>query len=437
MRHVCNHAWRVLCSCFSKAFGDASIRTWIYRHATFFFLRLCAAGLNREGCGRKGVCMRETELQRYLCSNLKEAGLSTTLLVKRDVSVYTSDGKRFLADIAIEDSDGRGKRYAYFECKATVSLKKWIERYNAINDMIMDAVPVFLVAGKSEDDATAYQISHHGVRGECPLQEACKKLVEFLGFAREGVGTVSEYLRMVQITRNGFLGENHNRNTAQGHRLIFRGQANSAWELRPSLFRTYEKIRSTYYSGEECLIADAKRRFPAMFAKCKNNLDVLALMQHYEIPTRLLDVTENALVALYFASKEYEKKSNVDGKVFMIDVEAKELRDSLKMGQEDVDIGEWHRGSNVQKDAAPKLVRPPYLESRQRVQKCGFFIFKNREDGTMWKFDNHKVDEIDIPAKKKKDIRDELKQNCGIDQAVLFPESLADSRESILADVFE
>ena len=40
---------------------------------------------------------------------------------------------------------------------------------------------------------------------------------------------------------------------------------------------------------------------PRDFSECKSALDYLVQMQHYGLPTRLLDVTTNPLVALYFA----------------------------------------------------------------------------------------------------------------------------------------
>ena len=37
----------------------------------------------------------------------------------------------------------------------------------------------------------------------------------------------------------------------------------------------------------------------------RNHLDTLVTLQHYECPTRLLDITSNPLVALFFACKNY------------------------------------------------------------------------------------------------------------------------------------
>ena len=43
---------------------------------------------------------------------------------------------------------------------------------------------------------------------------------------------------------------------------------------------------------------------PQSFSECKSALDYLVQMQHYGLPTRLLDMTTNPLVALYFACLE-------------------------------------------------------------------------------------------------------------------------------------
>ena len=77
----------------------------------------------------------------------------------------------------------------------------------------------------------------------------------------------------------------------------------------PSLFRN-EK----YYANESNMINDFIAKYPDLFKDCQNNVDRLALMQHHQLPTRLLDLTTNALIALYFA---VEKDNCKDGVVYV------------------------------------------------------------------------------------------------------------------------
>ena len=65
---------------------------------------------------------------------------------------------------------------------------------------------------------------------------------------------------------------------------------------------------------ERNLIEMAKYKYPDVFRDSMTPVQLLALLQHYEIPTRLLDVTESALVALYFAC---QSKPDTDGEVFV------------------------------------------------------------------------------------------------------------------------
>lgn len=62
------------------------------------------------------------------------------------------------------------------------------------------------------------------------------------------------------------------------------------------------------------MINDFIAKYPDLFKDCQNNVDRLALMQHHQLPTRLLDLTTNALIALYFA---VEKDNCKDGVVYV------------------------------------------------------------------------------------------------------------------------
>ena len=87
--------------------------------------------------------------------------------------------------------------------------------------------------------------------------------------------------------------------------LLFRGQSNKAYELLPGI---------TIFNDERNLIEMAKFKMPDVFRNDQTPLELLALLQHHGIPTRLLDVTENALVALYFACCS---NPNTDGEVIV------------------------------------------------------------------------------------------------------------------------
>ncbi len=92
--------------------------------------------------------------------------------------------------------------------------------------------------------------------------------------------------------------------------VLYRGQGDSSWMMSPSLYRT------NLFDKEQVLISELLRVCPDEFSGL-SNFDALVKMQHYGMPTRLLDMTHNPLVALYFACED-QSLIEKDGSVYLI-----------------------------------------------------------------------------------------------------------------------
>lgn len=101
--------------------------------------------------------------------------------------------------------------------------------------------------------------------------------------------------------------------------LFFRGQSNSNYLLEPSIIRTPKRFKNEHRIYEECLV-----RNPEEFNfSNRTHLDVLKKMQHYGVPTRLIDITDNLLIALYFA---IETNNGTDGELLVFSISNDKLK---------------------------------------------------------------------------------------------------------------
>ncbi|MCR2032776.1 FRG domain-containing protein [Anaerofustis stercorihominis] len=86
-------------------------------------------------------------------------------------------------------------------------------------------------------------------------------------------------------------------NAGKSQEIYFRGQEVDFWDIEPSIFR------NDMLSIEHDLMQIPLQKIPNEFKGFDNKFDIMAKYQHYGMCTRLLDLTTNPLVALYFACK--------------------------------------------------------------------------------------------------------------------------------------
>ena len=119
------------------------------------------------------------------------------------------------------------------------------------------------------------------------------------------INNLTEFIQKISELNNS---TNNYRSTSVSSINFYRGQANSNWELEPKLYR------ENLFKKEGILISEFLRVSPNEFDN-GNYFDKLVKMQHYGLPTRLLDTTQNPLVALFFACYDQNEKS-ADGSVY-------------------------------------------------------------------------------------------------------------------------
>ncbi|WKC35892.1 FRG domain-containing protein [Ectopseudomonas chengduensis] len=122
----------------------------------------------------------------------------------------------------------------------------------------------------------------------------------------------------------GFIGKVLGLDQTDGYEVFYRGHSNKKkYKLAPSLFRKDEEGNYLYKENEHILYRELLVSNSADFQSDIYTLDSLVRMQHYSLPTRLLDITSNPLIALYFACKS---SIDEDGEVIVFSMKRKDIK---------------------------------------------------------------------------------------------------------------
>jgi hypothetical protein len=248
----------------------------------------------------------------------------------------------------------------------------------------------------------------------------------------------------------------------------YRGQRDASWQSIPSLYRP-DLIKLE--ENEKRAVRDLISVHPNEFTADTTMFDRLVRMQHFGLPTRLLDVSLNPLVALYFATdpgpegkasagvvtafaipEEREKYYDSDSvscianlanmtkaeKDEIVDIRASRLKGStrekeIKRANEEKEVYQrLHQFIRSEKPYFLPIIDPidlfkPYyvhakMSNRRILAQSGGFIIYGLTPVRKIRYSTS-IEETRfiIPEKKKREMRDAL-ELLGINESNLFPE---------------
>lgn len=105
-----------------------------------------------------------------------------------------------------------------------------------------------------------------------------------------------------------------------GTETFFRGHSDARYELTPSLLRKWKNGDWQFLPSEDRLCKELLIAHHDEFHGDEYCFDRLVRMQHYGLPTRLLDISGNPLVALFFACSCKPDQLGIDGEVIVFQI---------------------------------------------------------------------------------------------------------------------
>lgn len=208
--------------------------------------------------------------------------------------------------------------------------------------------------------------------------------------------------------------------------IWYRGHADSAWRLESHFDRLRRSPKETElinrFRQNANLLLDSVPRDPYDFGW-------LFLMQHYGVPTRLLDWSESPLVALYFAvndaSSRVKKKDAALWVLYPKKLNTYSMRRDVYIPSFEDD---WLNNYSIEnyalgKDAGLLPIAVLATRNNPRIQaQLGVFTISHIQKMAIENIEGGQhCTKLIIPAGAKQKIRDELR-TLGISKFQIFPE---------------
>jgi hypothetical protein len=263
----------------------------------------------------------------------------------------------------------------------------------------------------------------------------------------ERVGSLHQFVELVSSQARKWQTKTWDRRTQSSWLPWFRGEEVANWPtaLKPKLFRTKYGLKDVLRQ-EQDLRLEFKRRGSQFIGEGKpsDHWEWYFLMQHYGVATRLLDWSDGALVALFFALRPVTQQARrpADAAVYMLDpwwlndVVYKQWPVSKKERPQGTALPDWEEAKAYlpknefeNEYVGPKLplaIDPSHVSRRFEAQRSRFTIFGRSVDGLTELCDKQKPDRcrlVRIPIKRAAvdDMRRDL-ETCGISTSTIFPD---------------
>jgi hypothetical protein len=246
------------------------------------------------------------------------------------------------------------------------------------------------------------------------------------------VASLNQFLERTEEVRRVWPPSKKPERRGEQQNLWFRGQPSARWGLSPRLYT------KEYKGSQEAEIRQEfqSRALQLMQGRPPDRDDKWEwyfLMQHYGAPTRLLDWTDNPLIAIYFPVNHQAEPD--DAAVWVLDPWwlnrhlKKQIDGPMLPGWEETEPYLWDLEDAFTRDVdvrveKPAAIDPPHVDRRLAVQKSRFLIFGKVEDLTsthVARRRGSRLAKIVIPQSRVEPISREL-VNCGVTVSATFPD---------------